>query len=309
MEISVSTSIAGLLRAVELQEALETAAEAGFRLLDFPLSVFSRAPDSPLRRPDWLGWAEELNKLLAGMGFRVTQAHATWDQAVPQDLNETPPDPIYARTIAACRALGCGKLVFHPPLYFFPTVDQMERQRVMDWDIRWFRALLPDLERHGVTALIENMFDYRQVQPAGGPPFPFTTPEDMVELCDGVNSPWVRLCLDTGHGNIAGQDVPGMVRAYGDRLQALHLNDNYGKIGPIYEDLHLFPGYGSLDWGEIFRALRENSFSGVFNLEPVSALPGQSRPVRVLQLQAAREIALQMAQAAGFSGGDSLLKK
>lgn len=305
MEISVSTSIAGLLRAVDLQEALETAAEAGFRLLDFPLSVFSRAPDSPLRQPDWLRWAENVKKTLTGMGLRVTQAHAAWDQAIPQDLHEAPPDPLYPRTIAACRALGCEKLVFHPPLYFFPTEDRAGRQRVIQWNIRWFRALLPDLERYRVTAELENLFDYRRVQPAGGPPFPFTTQEDMMELCDGVNSPWVRLCLDTGHGNIAGQDVPGMVRAYGSRLQVLHLNDNYGKIGPIYEDLHLFPGYGALDWGEIFRALRETGFSGVLNLEPVGALPGQSRPVRVLQLRTAREIVLQLAEAAGFLGANS----
>lgn len=305
MEISVSTSIAGLLRAVDLQEALETAAEAGFRLLDFPLSVFSRAPDSPLRQPDWLRWAENVKKTLTGMGLRVTQAHAAWDQAIPQDLHEAPPDPLYPRTIAACRALGCEKLVFHPPLYFFPTEDRAGRQRVIQWNIRWFRALLPDLELYRVTAELENLFDYRRVQPAGGPPFPFTTQEDMMELCYGVNSPWVRLCLDTGHGNIAGQDVPGMVRAYGSRLQVLHLNDNYGKIGPIYEDLHLFPGYGALDWGEIFRALRETGFSGVLNLEPVGALPGQSRPVRVLQLRTAREIVLQLAEAAGFLGANS----
>lgn len=300
MKIEVSTSIAGLLRAISLDEALETAAQAGFEKLDFPLSVFSRPADSPLKGDSWMDWTLALRKKLDRMGLRVTQAHATWEQAIDRELAWEPPYPVYRRTIAACRVLGCGRLVFHAPLYFFPMADQAARDRVTQWNIRWFRSLVPALEDYGVTAELENTFDYRRVQQPGFPPFTYTSARDMLELIQGIDSPRVRLCLDTGHANIAGQDVPAMIRAYGQNLQVLHLNDNFGLIGPVYEDLHLFPGHGNLNWSEIFRALREIGFSGTFNLEPVGALPTLSPAVRVLQLRSAREIVVQLAREAGY---------
>lgn len=52
----------------------------------------------------------------------------------------------------------------------------------------------------------------------------------------------------------------------------MHLNDNYGLIRPVFEDLHLFPGYGTLEWKPIFDALRDIRFRGVLNIEPVVEL-------------------------------------
>lgn len=300
MEINVSTSIAGLLRAVDLNEALTTVAEGGFQNLDFPLSVFSHPADSPLKSPQWRQWTLALRKKLDGLGLRVTQAHASWEQAIPQDFHFAPPYPVYARTIEACRMLGCGKLVFHPPLYFFPMADETIHSEVDAWNIRWFSQLLPLLERFDVTAALENTFDYRRVQRPGYPPFTYTTARQMLRLVKGVDSPHVALCLDTGHANISGQNPAVMIRAYGSALQALHLNDNLGLISPVYEDLHLFPGHGNLNWNEIFAALKETGFSGILNLEPVGALPTLSHNLRVIQFQSARQTLLQLAREAGL---------
>lgn len=110
----------------------------------------------------------------------------------------------------------------------------------------------------------------------------------------------VGLCLDTGHANIEAQDVPVMIRTLGHALKTVHLNDNYGRIGPIYEDLHLFPGYGSLNWPELLRALREVGFRGAINMEPIAELPKSTPAVRLLQLRAAgavlREYLAEIAQ-------------
>ena len=54
-----------------------------------------------------------------------------------------------------------------------------------------------------------------------------------------------------------------MIRAWRGNLATLHLNDNYGLIRPVFEDLHLFPGYGTLEWKPIFDALRDIRFRGV----------------------------------------------
>lgn len=296
----ISTSIAGLLRGMELQDALDTVQAAGFRCLDFPLSVFSRPEGSPLKSAVWRQWVKELKNKLDDMGFTVTQAHASWEQAIGQDFTPEDPFPVYARTIEACRMLGCGKLVFHAPLYFFPTKNAETKKRIGDWNVRWFRKLIPNLEEFSVTAELENTFDYGRVCQPGDPPFTYTSAEDMLELLRAIGSDHFALCLDTGHANIAGQDPAQMVRACGNHLDVLHLNDNFGYIRPVYEDLHLLPGGGNLDWPSIFTSLYDMDYRGNFNLEPVGALPRLPLNLRVIQLMAAREMVLLLARDAGF---------
>ena len=62
-----------------------------------------------------------------------------------------------------------------------------------------------------------------------------------------------------------------------------------GLIRPVFEDLHLFPGYGTLEWKPIFDALRDIRFRGVLNIEPVVELARMPRAVRVIQLRAASQ--------------------
>jgi len=93
-----------------------------------------------------------------------------------------------------------------------------------------------------------------------------------------------------GHANIAGQDVPRMIRMYADKLGSLHLNDNYGKIGPIYEDLHLCPSYGRLPWKDIFEALEEIGYEDTLNMEVNAEIPKIPIPLRVIQLRTAIEV-------------------
>ena len=80
-----------------------------------------------------------------------------------------------------------------------------------------------------------------------------------------------------------------MIRAFRSDLATVHLNDNYGYITPVYEDLHLFPGYGRIAWEPIFTALREINFKGVLNIEPIGELKRLSRALCLIQLRAAAE--------------------
>ncbi len=300
LSYEISTSIAGLLRGMELQEALDTVQAAGFQCLDFPISVFSRPEGSPLKSDGWRQWVKNLKNRLDDMGFQVTQAHASWEQAIGQNFSPDDPYPVYYRTIEACRMLGCGKLVFHAPLYFFATKDEATKKRIGDWNVRWFRKLIPTLEEFSVTAELENTFDYGRVCQPGDPSFTYTSADDMLELLQAIDSDRFALCLDTGHANIAGQDPAQMVRAYGDHLDVLHLNDNFGFIRPVYEDLHLLPGNGNLDWQAILASLYDMDYRGNFNIEPVGALPRLPFAIRVIQLKAARQTIKLLAQDAGF---------
>ena len=189
----------------------------------------------------------------------------------------------------ACAILGCRQLIFHPVLYLHRMPDRSLWPRIHDWNVRWFHELLPLAEKFDIVINLENTFDYRHLQQPGDAPVPYTTAQDMLELVYGIGSNRVQLCLDTGHAHISGQDVPEMIRAWRGNLATLHLNDNYGLIRPVFEDLHLFPGYGTLEWKPIFDALRDVRFRGVLNIEPVVELARMPRAVRIIQLRAAAQ--------------------
>lgn len=285
-----TSAMAHFCKTTTVFDAMQTIRDAGFDGLDFPISVYSRPLDSPLRKDDWRQWTREVRRFSDRIGLPVLQAHASWEQTVAEDFHFEPPYEIYARTMEACHILGCRNLVFHPVLYLFRVRGEGMKERLHEWNVQWFRALLPLAEKFDLVIELENMFDYRHVQLPGDPAFPYTSAEDMLALCDRLNSERVRICLDTGHANIAGQDVPAMIRRYGDRLAVLHLNDNLGKIEPVFEDLHLFPGYGLLDWEAIFSALHEIRYDGTVNMEPVAQLDRMPPELRVLQLRTAIEI-------------------
>ena len=285
-----TSAMAHFCKTTTVFDAMQTIRDAGFDGLDFPISVYSRPLDSPLRKDDWRQWTREVRRFSDRIGLPVLQAHASWEQTVAEDFHFEPPYEIYARTMEACHILGCRNLVFHPVLYLFRVRGEGMKERLHEWNVQWFRALLPLAEKFDLVIELENMFDYRHVQLPGDPAFPYTSAEDMLALCDWLNSDRVRICLDTGHANIAGQDVPAMIRRYGDRLAVLHLNDNFGKIEPVFEDLHLFPGYGLLDWEAIFSALHEIRYDGTVNMEPVAQLDRMPPELRVLQLRTALEI-------------------
>ncbi len=61
-------------------------------------------------------------------------------------------------------------------------------------------------------------------------------------LLDHIDSAHVGFCYDSGHENAFAPEEDFLSR-HGNRLLAMHLHDNDGK-----QDLHAFPGDGTIDW-------------------------------------------------------------
>lgn len=287
----LSCAISGFSRAGSVFDAVKTVAEAGFDGVDFSLSTYSRRGGVALCQDEWWrSWIEAVSTYLKELKLPVVQAHAAWDQTVPRDLSYQPPEPICFRNLEACAMLGCTRLVFHPLLYPYRVETKELAAKLHAYSVRWFRELLPTAARLGVTVEIENMFDYYHVWQPGDPPYVFTTAEQLLALADELSGDGVvGLCLDTGHANISGQDPAQMIRAYGKRLDCLHLNDNFGRSRGLREDLHLFPGEGNLDWRAILRALRETGFFGAYNLELIADLASLNADDRTSRLRHGRE--------------------
>lgn len=290
MFYSVSTAMTAFCKTMPLDRAMALVKGAGFDSLDFPFSLYSDAPDTPMQRDGWRDWARQVKNNADAMGLPITQAHATWEQSIPADFLYEAPHEVYYRTIEACAMVGCRHLIFHPLRQPDRVGSEAMRRRIHDYNIRWFYELVPTAERFGVILNLENTFDSHHKQLSGDAPYPYTTAEDMLCLLRGIGSCQVALCLDTGHANISRQDIPAMIRAFRGELATVHLNDNYGPIAPVYEDLHLFPGYGRIEWIPVLRALREIGFSGVMNMEPLGELRRSSETVRTMQLRTAADV-------------------
>ncbi len=289
MHEMISSSMSSFCKKMDMASAMRMVKQAGFEALDFPFSAYSSAPDGPMLREDWRTWVRRVKELSETLQLPIVQAHASWHQAIGENFRYEAPDEVYYRTIEACHMVGCNHLIFHP-LRQPERIDSLSmRRRIHDYNVRWFHELVSAAQEYDVTINLENTFDSHHTQKAGDLPYPYTTAQDMLDLMHDIGSTRVAICLDTGHANISAQDIPSMIRQFRGDLATVHLNDNYGYITPIYEDLHLFPGYGRIEWDEVFSALREVRFKGSFNVEPIAELRRMPERVRAIQLRAAAD--------------------
>lgn len=290
MAAQCCASISGFCRQTDVFSSLSEIKQAGYDGVDFPLYVYTQTKGTALRSESWWrAWTQSVRDYADNLGLTAMQAHAPWDEDIPADLSYNAPSQIYARVFAACSILGCKKLVFHPVAYPYRIVSAETEQAIHAYNLRWFRELLPFAEKYGIVIELENTFDYFHLQMPGDPLRPYTTAAQLNALADGLDSPYVRLCLDTGHANIAGENIPQMITQMGTRLDCLHLNDNYGKRSGMHEDLHLFPGEGNVDWQPIAASLKKIGYTGVLNLEIIASLSSLTSEHRIERLRQGRE--------------------
>ena len=58
----ISSAMASFCLETTVEDAMQTVRDAGFDSLDFPLSVYSRPQDAPLRGDDWRQWARGVRR-------------------------------------------------------------------------------------------------------------------------------------------------------------------------------------------------------------------------------------------------------
>ncbi|KKB12260.1 hypothetical protein VE25_08350 [Devosia geojensis] len=148
----------------------------------------------------------------------------------------------FEQALGICERIGASHMVVHSPFLFlgrpYMTYDNKDAlplaiQRAADL----IAPVAARAQETGVVLCLENIFD--------------PTPDPMIDLVDLVDSPALRLSLDTGHAAVASTMAPDFwVRTMGDRLAHLHVSDSDGQA-----DRHWVPGQGQLGWASIFREL------------------------------------------------------
>ena len=153
--------------------------------------------------------------------------------------------------LKAFATLGASRMNLHPDR-LAPFSD---RHYVIERNVQTIRELLPLSRELGVGLMIENL-------PAG-----FNTVRQLGDLLDAI--PELGLHLDIGHANllVAHNTTDEILKAYGNRLQHVHLHDNKGGEA----DLHLPLGSGNIDTAHYVRSLQSAGFDGTITLEVFTA--------------------------------------
>jgi len=89
--------------------------------------------------------------------------------------------------------------------------------------------------------------------------------EEDIDRIYNEFDPTIKLCMDTGHTELAGMDVPNKFRQLGDRIGYVHFKDVSASNEYSLED-QMFRfrvlGNGTIDFSEVLKALKDIKFDG-----------------------------------------------
>ena len=191
-------------------------------------------------------------------GLKVIQAHAPYPPHPygpydPSSLDHT--IPILINCVRFCHRMGVPRLVVHGARgrYLTPEMTGFLNGKLYD-------ALAVAAQEGDTVICLETLFY------ADNRPSLMMDPADAIETVDRLNDKvggeLFGICLDTGHMNLVGADIPAYVRAVGGRIKALHLHDNDGT-----DDQHLAPYTGTVPWKATMEALRDAGYEGDVSFE------------------------------------------
>lgn len=258
MEISTSTNICAFQRGRErlpVEFSVETCAKAGYRVLDMNFCV-AMNPSSEMRGDGWMAYVERIGRLAKSLGVEFRQSHLPYydvGKGVDPVMEE-----LIRRSIIGSAMLGVRWCVTHP---FTVQGSGGDTKANLAANLSYYEAHVQTARENGVGIALENDFEYGEGQ-ARGRVYCAAVPE-LSELVDAFADPaHVGACYDFGHANLGGGDHRRNLHLLGERLRAVHVQDNHGRT-----DEHLLPLYGSIDWNECMAGLRDIGWTGDLTFE------------------------------------------
>jgi len=228
-----------------VKKTIDIFAEAGFDGIEFNLDLEEYYTDAHGEE-----YYREIREYAKRRGISFPQAHAPFPSSYQDGEKNEKRFSEIVRSIKHASWLGVGVLVVHPCKHI-SYKDGDNYSLLLDYNLRFYRALLPYAKQYGVKIAIENIGG--SITELG---------EGLIELFDTLADSQFVVCYDIGHANIIGHNSVEMIYQLGERIGCTHIHDNDG-IG----DLHTLPYYGNIDWEGAMRAFAEIGYSGNINYE------------------------------------------
>lgn len=260
MELSTSTNIVAFCHdgtKNQMPFGIQMCAAAGYRVLDLNFCE-AMNPRSQLREDNWKNYVDEIGELGARLGVRFTQSHLPYYDIFGCTDREKAGqmEKLICRCIEACGMLGVKWAVTHPGTVYEAGQDMKVSLRR---NLEYFAPHVEEAARAGIGIALENDFEYR-AKPYQRI-FCASVPE-LCELADAFHSDNVGVCYDFGHANLTGGFHRQNLNRIGDRLKAVHVQDNHG-----ISDEHLLPFFGNTDWAEAMAGLADIDYQGELTYE------------------------------------------
>lgn len=225
-----------------MAEAMDFFGRMGFEAVDvnFAATIY----DEPEKHEPILDgdWQQNLDTVLAAIrrnNLVVSHTHLPFYNYEMEDKERLAfCDQMTCRAIDASAYIGAKYAVIHPQ-------RDAEKHTLIDRTVALLTPFNEYAKARGVTLCVENMYT--------------TYPEELREIVDRMAC---GACWDVGHANFGKHPQYEGMTLLGKRIRVLHLHDNYGT-----RDDHSMPYFGTIDWDEIMRALRDIGYEGTFNYE------------------------------------------
>lgn len=155
----------------------------------------------------------------------------------------------YKKAIEFAGMIGADHVVIHPGFCFSPVFNKkLAQERAKHYIHRLCEVAKP----LNVKLVIENV---------GYNGSSLFTQDEFTGFLDSIDD-IAGYLIDIGHAHLNQWDIPKLIRETKDRLLAIHIHDNSGA-----GDEHLPIGEGTIQWGEIFAAMRDISIDCQLILE------------------------------------------
>jgi len=226
------------------EAALAKVAAAGFREIELLAGpeVLGNWPASPAAA----------RRAAEAAGLRVRSVHtpeAGWPNAEPDEAARLACVRAASACLAPAAEVGAETVVWHANYHGTPVpAEGLAASRELSR-----RSLAAFAERAGALGLkvaVENT-------PELGHRRPCTTMRDVLETIAGFGE-HVGACLDAGHSRSNFQDPAEEARLAGNKLYAVHLQDNRTPG----QDEHLVPHRDMAGWDRLIRTLDEMGYAG-----------------------------------------------
>ena len=257
--MKISTQTGSFIKYFSDREIVDILFNAGFDAIDYSFFDTQRCnPD--VSDAEYKEIFTELRKYAEDKGLYFNQSHAPHPSSL---TDEAFTKRRFGELITALKNssyLGVRNIIIHPFQHLrYYTNENIEVLYQMN--LEFYARLIPYCEEYGITVCTENMFQ------AYGDSYKLwdstcSKAEEFVRYIDGINSPYVKACVDIGHTVLVGENPVKMIKALGHRIAALHVHDNDG-----IRDKHTVPFHGIIKWNEVAKALKDIGYSGEITLE------------------------------------------
>lgn len=234
-------------------KAAELAKEAGFDAIDY--SYYWDGETEAVLGDGYREYAKKLRAHLDKIGIACNQAHAPFSLKYGCAFDISDKKYLWlVHSIESAAILGAKNIIVH-------SLDVPQDVDFEAYNLKYYKSLVPYCEKFGIHVSVENLFSYdsKRHYYKGR----LGSPEELNEMVEKINSPWINACVDIGHAALTGYEPEDFIAKMSPNvLKALHVHDN-----DYLADSHIIPYTGELNWESIMKSLKNIGYDGELTFE------------------------------------------